>query len=156
MIEAPEELLAKIGDMEFRLMLTKSFINAQLLLHKIEFTATSNNKHLEVMNKFNETLNVINILENTYKRNYRELMKTKRELEESLKLSEENNKLRFFIHEGIEYEITGSYHTKEGYLMHQIKNLKTNSYRRKKTLDGSLGEIIPTSEALLKRTINKN
>jgi len=127
---------------------TVNFINAQLELYKIEFAETSDNKYLEVMNKMNETLKLIKDLTNAYKGTCKELMKTKAELEESLRLSNINNDSRFFTIKGVKYELTGNVTTPGGKLMHHIKNTVTNDYKRDDN-----GDVIPVSDVDLKKIL---
>ena len=127
---------------------TVNFINAQLELYKIEFAETSDNKYLEVMNKMNDTLKLIKDLTNAYKGTCTELMKTKRELEESLRLSNINNDSRYFTIKGVKYELTGNVTTPGGKLMHHIKNTVTNDYKRDDN-----GDVIPVSDVDLKKIL---
>ena len=127
---------------------TVNFINAQLELYKIEFAETSDNKYLEVMNKMNDTLKLIKDLTNAYKGTCTELMKTKRELEESLRLSNINNDSRYFTIKGVKYEITGNVTTTGGKLMHHIKNTVTNDYKRDDN-----GDVIPVSDVDLQKIL---
>jgi len=127
---------------------TVNFINAQLELYKIEFAETSDNKYLEVMNKMNDTLKLIKDLTNAYKGTCTELMKTKRELEESLRLSNINNDSRYFTIKGVKYELTGNVTTPGGKLMHHIKNTVTNDYKRDDD-----GNVIPVSDVDLKKIL---
>ena len=127
---------------------TVNFINAQLELYKIEFAETSDNKYLEVMNKMNDTLKLIKDLTNAYKGTCTELMKTKRELEESLRLSNINNDSRYFTIKGVKYELTGNVTTPGGKLMHHIKNTVTNDYKR-----DDEGNVIPVSDVDLKKIL---
>ena len=127
---------------------TVNFINAQLELYKIEFAETSDNKYLEVMNRMNDTLKLIKDLTNAYKGTCKELMKTKRELEESLRLSNINNDSRYFTIKGVKYELTGNVTTPGGKLMHHIKNTVTNDYKRDDN-----GDIIPVSDVDLKKIL---
>tara|TARA_R110001606_G_scaffold364266_1_gene518640 strand:+ start:2853 stop:3272 length:420 start_codon:yes stop_codon:yes gene_type:complete len=128
---------------------TVNFINAQLELYKIEFAETSDNKYLEVMNKMNDTLKLIKDLTNAYKGTCTELMKTKRELEESLRLSNINNDSRYFTIKGVKYELTGNVTTPGGKLMHHIKNTVTNDYKR-----DDEGNVIPVSDVDLKKILD--
>tara|TARA_R110000772_G_C13293860_1_gene438256 strand:+ start:665 stop:1084 length:420 start_codon:yes stop_codon:yes gene_type:complete len=128
---------------------TVNFINAQLELYKIEFAETSDNKYLEVMNKMNDTLKLIKDLTNAYKGTCKELMKTKRELEESLRLSNINNDSRYFTIKGVKYELTGNVTTPGGKLMHHIKNTVTNDYKR-----DDEGNVIPVSDVDLKKILD--
>ena len=127
---------------------TVNFINAQLELYKIEFAETSDNKYLEVMNKMNDTLKLIKDLTNAYKGTCKELMKTKQELEESLRLSNINNDSRYFTIKGVKYELTGNVTTPGGKLMHHIKNTVTNDYKRDDD-----GNVIPVSDVDLKKIL---
>jgi len=127
---------------------TVNFINAQLELYKIEFAETSDNKYLEVMNKMNDTLKLIKDLTNAYKGTCTELMKTNRELEESLRLSNINNDSRYFTIKGVKYELTGNVTTPGGKLMHHIKNTVTNDYKR-----DDEGNVIPVSDVKLKEIL---
>ena len=127
---------------------TVNFINAQLELYKIEFAETSDNKYLEVMNKMNETLKLIKDLTNAYKGTCKELMKTKAELEESLRLSNINNDSRFFTIKGVKYELTGNVTTPGGKLMHHVLNTETGTYKR-----DDEGNIIPVSDVKLKEIL---
>ena len=127
---------------------TVNFINAQLELYKIEFAETSDNKYLEVMNKMNDTLKLIKDLTNAYKGTCKELMKTKAELEESLRLSNINNDSRYFTIKGVKYELTGNVTTPGGKLMHHIKNTVTNDYKR-----DDEGNVIPVSDVDLKKIL---
>ncbi len=140
---------------EMEINQTLYFLGGQLELYKIEFAETDNNKYLQVMNKLNDSIELINKLKKVAIGTTKELYMTKRELEKIKKLSEENDALRYFDYKGVKYELTGSYHTKNGKLMHQIKNTKTGTYKRVKTLDGSIGDIIPTSDADLQRILNQ-
>jgi len=127
---------------------TVNFINAQLELYKIEFAETSDNKYLEVMNKMNDTLNLIKDLTTVHKKTCKELMKTKAELEESLRLSKINNDSRYFTIKGVKYEITGNVTTTGGKLMHHIKNTVTNDYKRDDN-----GDVIPVSDVDLQKIL---
>ena len=127
---------------------TVNFINAQLELYKIEFAETSDNKYLEVMNKMNDTLNLIKDLTTVHKKTCKELMKTKQELEESLRLSNINNDSRFFTIKGVKYELTGNVTTTGGKLMHHIKNTVTNDYKR-----DDEGNVIPVSDVDLQKIL---
>ena len=127
---------------------TVNFINAQLELYKIEFAETSDNKYLEVMNKMNDTLNLIKDLTTVHKKTCKELMKTKAELEESLRLSKINNDSRYFTIKGVKYEITGNITTTGGKLMHHVKNTVTNDYKRDDN-----GDVIPVSDVDLQKIL---
>ena len=127
---------------------TVNFINAQLELYKIEFAETSDNKYLEVMNKMNDTLNLIKDLTTVHKKTCKELMKTKAELEESLRLSKINNDSRYFTIKGVKYEITGNVTTTGGKLMHHVKNTVTNDYKRDDN-----GDVIPVSDVDLQKIL---
>ena len=127
---------------------TVNFINAQLELYKIEFAETSDNKYLEVMNKMNDTLNLIKDLTTVHKKTCKELMKTKQELEESLRLSNINNDSRYFTIKGVKYEITGNVTTTGGKLMHHVKNTVTNKYKRDDN-----GDVIPVSDVDLQKIL---
>ena len=54
----------------------KNFLQGQLTLYKIEFAETDNNKYLEVMNEFNNSLETIIRMDNAIRR----LTKKNREL----------------------------------------------------------------------------
>ena len=78
------------------------------------------------------------------------------ELLKEKELSEKHNALRFFTVRGVLMEITGNENSKEGgHLMHHVKNVKTGKYKRRETLDGTLGSIIPLSDVKLKEILNK-
>ena len=54
----------------------KNFLQGQLTLYKVEFAETDNNKYLEVMNEFNNSLETIIRMDNAIRR----LTKKNREL----------------------------------------------------------------------------
>ena len=74
-------------------------------------------------------------------------------LKKEKELSDENNNLRFFIYQGVLLELTGNETTDDGHLMHHVKNVKTGKYKRAKTYDGSLGNIIPFSDVKLQEIL---
>jgi len=76
---------------------------------------------------------------------------SQKEVEE---LSEKHNELRFFTVNGVLLELTGNDTTEDGHLMHHVKNVKTGKYKRRQTLDGSLGDIIPISDVDLKKLMS--
>ena len=127
---------------------TRLFLSAQLELHKIEFAEKDDNKHLEAMNSFNKAIIILDKLVKVSTENYKELMKTKRELEESLRLSKINNDSRYFTIKGIKYEITGNVTTTGGKLMHHVKNTVTNDYKRDDN-----GDVIPVSDVDLQKIL---
>ena len=127
---------------------TRLFLSAQLELHKIEFAEKDDNRHLEAMNSFNKAIIILDKLVKVSTGTYKELMKTKQELEESLRLSEINNNSRFFTIKGVKYELTGNVTTPGGKLMHHIKNTVTNDYKR-----DDEGNVIPVSDVDLKKIL---
>lgn len=127
---------------------TRLFLSAQLELHKIEFSEKDDNRHLEAMNSFNKSIIILDKLVKVSTENYKELMKTKRELEESLRLSKINNDSRYFTIKGVKYEITGNVTTTGGKLMHHIKNTVTNDYKRDDN-----GDVIPVSDVDLQKIL---
>ena len=134
---------------------TRLFLSAQLELHKIEFAEKDDNRHLEAMNSFNKAIIILDKLfkvsNGTYKelkQTREELMKTKQQLEESLRLSNINNDSRYFTIKGIKYEITGNEETKGGKLMHHVLNTETGTYKR-----DDKGNIIPVSDVRLKEIL---
>lgn len=58
---------------ELRLQNAKLFLGGQLALYKIEFVKEGNNKYLKVMNELNDTIEVLNTLDE----HCRQLMKQK-------------------------------------------------------------------------------
>jgi hypothetical protein len=48
---------------ELRLQNAKLFLGGQLALYKIEFAKEGNNKYLKVMNELNDTIEVLNTLD---------------------------------------------------------------------------------------------
>jgi len=134
---------------------TRLFLSAQLELHKIEFAEFDDNRHLEAMNSFNKAIiildKLVKVSTGTYKElkeTREELMKTKQELEESLRLSKINNDSRYFTIKGIKYEITGNVTTTGGKLMHHVKNTVTNDYKRDDN-----GDVIPVSDVDLQKIL---
>ena len=134
---------------------TRLFLSAQLELHKIEFAEKDDNRHLEAMNSFNKAIIILDKLfkvsNGTYKElkeTREELMKTKQQLEESLRLSKINNDSRYFTIKGVKYEITGNEETKGGKLMHHVLNTETGTYKR-----DDKGNIIPVSDVRLKEIL---
>ena len=127
---------------------TRLFLSAQLELHKIEFAEKDDNRHLEAMNSFNKAIIILDKLVKVSTENYKELMKTKRELEESLRLSNINNDSRYFTIKGVKYELTGNVTTPGGKLMHHIKNTVTNDYKR-----DDEGNVIPVSDVDLQKIL---
>ena len=127
---------------------TRLFLSAQLELHKIEFAEKDDNRHLEAMNSFNKAIIILDRLVKVSTENYKELMKTKAELEESLRLSKINNDSRYFTIKGVKYEITGNEETKGGKLMHHVLNTETGTYKR-----DDKGNIIPVSDVKLKEIL---
>ena len=77
--------------------LTKCFLFAELEHYKIQFSETSNNDYLDIMNKFNKAINLLDKLVIVANKSYQSEMRTKREMEEMQKLSEHNNKLSWFL-----------------------------------------------------------
>ena len=127
---------------------TRLFLSAQLELHKIEFAEKDDNRHLEAMNSFNKAIIILDKLFKVSTENYKELMKTKAELDESLRLSNINNDSRYFTIKGVKYELTGNVTTPGGKLMHHIKNTVTNDYKRDDD-----GNVIPVSDVDLKKIL---
>jgi len=127
---------------------TRLFLSAQLELHKIEFSEKDDNRHLEAMNSFNKAIIILDKLVKVSTENYKELMKTKQELEESLRLSNINNDSRYFTIKGVKYELTGNVTTTGGKLMHHIKNTVTNDYKRDDN-----GDVIPVSDVDLQKIL---
>jgi hypothetical protein len=127
---------------------TRLFLSAQLELHKIEFAEKDDNRHLEAMNSFNKAIIILDKLVKVSTENYKELMKTKRELYESLRLSNINNDSRYFTIKGVKYELTGNVTTPGGKLMHHIKNTVTNDYKRDDN-----GDVIPVSDVDLQKIL---
>ena len=127
---------------------TRLFLSAQLELHKIEFAEKDDNRHLEAMNSFNKAIIILDKLFKVSTENYKELMKTKAELDESLRLSNINNDSRYFTIKGVKYELTGNVTTPGGKLMHHIKNTVTNDYKR-----DDEGNVIPVSDVDLKKIL---
>ena len=127
---------------------TRLFLSAQLELHKIEFSEKDDNRHLEAMNSFNKAIIILDKLVKVSTENYKELMKTKQELEESLRLSNINNDSRYFTIKGVKYELTGNVTTTGGKLMHHVKNTVTNDYKRDDN-----GDVIPVSDVDLQKIL---
>ena len=127
---------------------TRLFLSAQLELHKIEFAEKDDNRHLEAMNSFNKAIIILDKLFKVSNGTYKELMKTKRELDESLRLSNINNDSRYFTIKGVKYELTGNVTTPGGKLMHHIKNTVTNDYKR-----DDEGNVIPVSDVDLQKIL---
>ena len=127
---------------------TRLFLSAQLELHKIEFSEKDDNRHLEAMNSFNKAIIILDKLVKVSTENYKELMKTKQQLDESLRLSNINNDSRYFTIKGVKYEITGNEETKGGKLMHHVLNTETGTYKR-----DDKGNIIPVSDVKLKEIL---
>lgn len=62
-------------------IINESFLKGQLELYKVEFSETGNNKYLEVMNQFNETIKCFNHMKQVIE----ELHKENKELKNKLK-----------------------------------------------------------------------
>jgi len=127
---------------------TRLFLSAQLELHKIEFSEKDDNRHLEAMNSFNKAIIILDKLVKVSTENYKELMKTKQQLDESLRLSNINNDSRYFTIKGVKYELTGNVTTTGGKLMHHVKNTVTNDYKRDDN-----GDVIPVSDVDLQKIL---
>jgi len=112
---------------EIEINLTISFLDAQLELHKIEFANGGGNSHLKVMNNFADASDLLKNMRTVLIGTTKELMRTKRELEEVKKQSAINESESYFYAKGVKFILTGTRRSENGKSwVHDIKNTTNN------------------------------
>ena len=112
---------------EIEINLTISFLDAQLELHKIEFANGGGNSHLKVMNNFADASDLIKNMRTVLIGTTKELMRTKRELEEVKKQSAINESESYFYADGIKFQLTGTNLKKDEVDIRNTSNNKSNT-----------------------------